>query len=213
MLESAGRQMRIGLDFDNTIVSYDRVFHLVAEERGLIPEGLPVTKLTVRDHLRAAAQEDIWTEMQGYVYGARMADAAPYPGALVTLRLLRDAGHELIIVSHKTRTPYRGPAYDLHKAAVDWIKTILRDEAGALIDPGNLYFLEKKEEKIASIGELSCDVFVDDLPEILLAEEFPPRTLRVLFDPDGNHGPHDAFVGARSWRDVGDLIASQAGVA
>jgi len=43
---------------------------------------LAVSKLAVRDHLRGIDQEDVWTEMQGYVYGARMDEAAMYPGAI-----------------------------------------------------------------------------------------------------------------------------------
>jgi hypothetical protein len=32
--------------------------------------------------LRALGKEDVWTELQGYVYGARMAEAEAYPGVL-----------------------------------------------------------------------------------------------------------------------------------
>src|SRR5262245_43078397 len=47
------RVMLIGVDFDNTIVSYDALFHRIATERDLIPADLPVNKTAVRDHLRA----------------------------------------------------------------------------------------------------------------------------------------------------------------
>ena len=58
----------IGVDFDNTIVCYDGVFHRAAVERGLIPPELPVSKGQVRDHLRRLGQEHAWTELQGEVY-------------------------------------------------------------------------------------------------------------------------------------------------
>ena len=45
--------MRLGLDFDNTIVCYDGLFHRVAREEGLIPAALPATKSDVRNHLRS----------------------------------------------------------------------------------------------------------------------------------------------------------------
>ena len=67
--------MRIGLDFDNTIVSYDALFHKVARERDCVPAATPVNKVAVRDYLRGVNQEDVWTAMQGYVYGARMDEA------------------------------------------------------------------------------------------------------------------------------------------
>lgn len=65
--------MRLGIDFDNTIVCYDELFHRVALEQGLIPADLPVNKSEVRNHLRRVGKEPLWTEMQGSVYGARMA--------------------------------------------------------------------------------------------------------------------------------------------
>ena len=67
--------MKIGVDFDNTIVSYDKVFHKVALEQSLIKSNLNISKIAVRDYLREQGQNNIWTELQGYVYGERMLDA------------------------------------------------------------------------------------------------------------------------------------------
>ena len=72
--------MRIGIDFDNTIACYDGVFHTAALERGLIPANLGRDKNSVRDHLNGAGRNDDFTELQGYIYGARMDLVAPYPG-------------------------------------------------------------------------------------------------------------------------------------
>ena len=54
--------MRIGIDFDNTIVSYDALFHKVAREAGLVPESVAATKVAVRDYLREIGREDDWTK-------------------------------------------------------------------------------------------------------------------------------------------------------
>ena len=59
--------MHLGVDFDNTIVCYDALFHKVARERNLIPSDVPVNKSDVRNHLRRVGNEDAWTAMQGYV--------------------------------------------------------------------------------------------------------------------------------------------------
>ena len=72
--------MKIGVDFDNTIVSYDKVFHKVALEQSLIKNNLNISKIAVRDYLRDKGQNNIWTELQGYVYGKRMLDADVFPG-------------------------------------------------------------------------------------------------------------------------------------
>ncbi len=113
--------MIIGLDFDNTIVDYDRVFQRVAIERGLVPASTPPLKNVVRDYLRQQGVEDAWTELQGFVYGCRMLDADLYPGVMACLNALSASGHQIFIISHKTKTPFLGPAYDLHAAARDFL--------------------------------------------------------------------------------------------
>src|SRR5262249_22819241 len=62
------QNMLIGVDFDNTIVCYDELFHRVAVEQGLIPSTVPATKGEVRRDLEGRGLGDVWTELQGYVY-------------------------------------------------------------------------------------------------------------------------------------------------
>ena len=179
--------MRIGIDFDNTIVSYDALFHKVAREQGLVPPETPVNKVAVRDHLRRIGREDRWTEMQGYVYGARMDEALAYDGVIDFIHRAGAAGHEVLIVSHKTRHPFLGPRYDLHAAARTWIEHHLTWNGRALLPARHIFVELTKEEKIARIAACGCDSFIDDLPEILLSEAFPAQTTRLLFDPEGHH--------------------------
>jgi hypothetical protein len=194
--------MRIGIDFDNTIVSYDALFHKVAIEQGVIPEHTPLTKLAVRDCLRAVGKEDVWTEMQGYVYGARMGEAEAYPGALDFMRWARGHRLELAIVSHKTRHPFIGPKYDLHRAAGSWIETHLVDDGRPLVSLDNTFFELTKEDKLRRIAAAGCDWFIDDLPEILLAEAFPPAAQCILFDPEAHHVGEAALTRMADWRAI-----------
>jgi len=179
--------MRIGLDFDNTIVNYDNIFHTVALEQAVIPKDLPANKLAIRDYLRSIDQEEVWTEMQGTVYGARMNEAEAYPGVLEFIKQAKVAGHTLAIVSHKTKTTFRGPQYDLHAAARGWIERYLVEEGVSLIPENQIYFELTRDEKLARIADFGCEVFIDDLPEVLLAATFPTTTQRILFDPQGHH--------------------------
>ena len=200
--------MRIGIDFDNTIVSYDALFHRVALERELVPPELPVSKLSVRQHLRLADQEDLWTELQGYVYGARMDEAVMYPGALEFFRWARAARVEVLIVSHKTRHPFAGPRYDLHAAARAWVASHLRDDEGDLIDPQAVHFEPTKETKVACIARTGCTHFIDDLPEILFFPGFPTSTQRILFDPEDHHVGETALHRVRHWPQFQDYCSS-----
>lgn len=179
--------MRIGFDFDNTIISYDALFHKVACEQGLIDNSIAVNKLAVRDFLRANNKEDVWTEMQGYIYGARINEAQMFSDVIRVMQRIRDAGHSLAIISHKTQYPYRGQQYDLHAAAHTWIKTKLYEAGHSLIPADHIFFELSKEDKLARIADFKCDVFIDDLPEILAAANFPAVTRRFLFDPENHH--------------------------
>jgi hypothetical protein len=200
--------MRIGLDFDNTIVSYDQLFHKVALEKSLISLEVPINKVAVRDHLRNTNQEDAWTEMQGYVYGARMNEAIAYPGLIAALHAIRDAGHELFIVSHKTQYPYAGERYDLHEASRSWITYNLQTSGSTLIHKSNIFFNPSKDEKIEKISQLKCDIFLDDLPEILLATHFPQDTKKCLFDPEGHYASleNEILVNLQSWKAFSDWV-------
>ena len=176
--------MRIGIDFDNTIACYNGVFHAAALERGLIPAELGRDKNSVRDHLNGAGRNDDFTELQGYIYGARMDLVAPYPGFAGFVAAARKADHELFIVSHKTRYPILGPKYDMHAAARGFLSAhSLMGEGALQIDPSCVFFELTKEEKIARASVIRCEIFIDDLPEIFTMPGFPDGMRRILFDP------------------------------
>ena len=196
--------MRIGLDFDNTIVNYDLLFHKVAVEKGVLPPSIPPNKTAVRNYLRESGQESLWTEMQGVVYGERMAEANAYLGAFDFMRRANSAGHSLTIVSHKTKHPFIGPKHDLHLAARNWVDLHLESEGHPLISPENIYFELTKAAKILRIRKLGCETYLDDLPEILLDPEFPDSTRRILFDPhskskDSNNASYSVI---KSWGEL-----------
>jgi hypothetical protein len=191
--------MLIGIDFDNTLVSYEKLFHRIAREQELIPEGFPASKVRIRDHLRALGREPEWTAMQGVAYGLRMVEAEPFPGALHTLERLHQAGHGLRIISHKTRKPIAGPEYDLHSAARNWLETHGFWSASTGLHRENVFFEETKDAKWARIGTEGCSLFIDDLPEILTAPAFPSGVKKVLFDPEGVHPGVEGMETLRHW--------------
>jgi hypothetical protein len=192
--------MIVGIDFDNTIVCYDGAFHRAACERGLIPPHIPTTKERVRDFLRSIGREDDWTELQGYVYGARMDTVVAFAGVTDCIRALGNRGATVYIISHKTLYPYLGTPYNLHDAARNWL-----DASGFLAEAGlgmqQVFFELTKEEKLARIGAMGCTHFIDDLPEILSAEGFPKGTVRMLFAPGAQDETEGALTFA-SWEDI-----------
>ena len=204
--------LRIGLDFDNTIVCYDEAIALLADEMFKLPPDLPRTKLGLRDHLRKAGREEEWTAFQGELYGPGMACAQPFEGAIETMQALTREGHELMIVSHRSLRPYAGPSYNLHEAARDWVYKRLRS-TGLFLEEvrgheaSNIYFLETREAKIAKIAEMGCDVFLDDLPEIIFSPDFPTTTVGILFRPGGKGNNEDCEHHISAWHQLRTLLA------
>ena len=169
--------MIVGLDFDNTIVCYDKAIGALAQQRFDLPPALPRTKVAIRDYLRSQGLEDAWTRFQGELYGPGMAHAEPFDGAPEVIQRLLEMGHRFCVISHRTRFPYLGERHDLHHYAGVWVRDRLR------ADFSSVTFHETKAEKIAMIERSRCDFFLDDLPEILSDPAFPTATKGVLFAP------------------------------
>lgn len=179
--------MIVGLDLDNTIVCYDEAIKRLADDVEELPQDTPRTKLGIRDFLRQENREDEWTEFQGKLYGPGMKHADPFPGALEIIATMQSAGHSPVIISHRTQFPYLGPKHDLHQSARDWIAKKLVVEGKALIGSENIYLNETKDKKVSLVESLNCDVFLDDLIEILSHDAFPPTAQKLWFSPNQTH--------------------------
>jgi hypothetical protein len=201
--------MIVGVDFDNTIVGYDRLFHTVAVEYNLVPMSTVSSKNGVRDYLRRIGNEDAWTELQGVVYGPRMSEAEPLPCVIDSLTWLRRFGVQVFIISHKTRHPYFGPQYDLHNSAWRWLELKgFFDRSGIGLTTNEVFFEPTKHAKLSRIAALSCTHFIDDLPEILTDSDFPVGVGRILFDPSGAADvPH--IHRAKSWSEIPQMLSSE----
>lgn len=198
--------MRIGLDFDNTIVKYDELFYEIGVTSKVIPENLNINKNAIRNFLRSVNRERDWTQMQGLAYGLHMGDAKIYPGALQFIKRAIKNGDQLFIISHKTKYPYDGPLYDFHKAAMDWINSEINSKE-ILIPPKDIYFEPTKISKVRRIADLKCDLFIDDLPEILIMKEFPSFVKKILFDPENQNDLEGSeIIKINSWSDLMGIV-------
>ena len=202
--------MKLGLDFDNTIVCYDTAIAVLAEELFNLPDEVPRTKLGLRDHLRAAGREPEWTAFQGELYGPGMRHAQPFEGAVETMIQLVAAGHELVIVSHRSLRPYAGEPHDLHAAARAWVAERLQSKGLFAEDSGSMNFLETRQEKVARIAELGCQAFLDDLPEVLEDPGFPAKAAGILFDPSGDSATLEGRRRISAWDGSGCRTAPSA---
>ena len=196
----------LGLDFDNTLVRYDKLFHKLALEKGLIQKSHPADKTAIRDYLRSKGQDEQFTLLQGEVYGLRILEAEPADGMLKALNELHQRGIPMVLVSHKTRTPYKGPAYDLHQAAWSWLEQHgFFSHDGLGWSRGQVFFEESKQAKVTRIEALGCSQYVDDLPEIL--EMLPSSIQGILYDPTRQQNMPEIPV-VSDWFEINNHIAS-----
>jgi hypothetical protein len=205
--------MPVGIDFDNTIVKYDRVFGDAARSRGWVAEDFRGSKKQLRDVVRLLPDGEIkWQILQGEVYGQRMGEAEPFPGVMEFIDAARRRGIEMFVVSHKTQySNYDASKIDLREAALGWM------EKNGFFDPGRLglsrqhiFFADTRAEKIARISALGCGVFIDDLEEVFADPTFPSDVKRVLFTTDNEPACDDAIVVRKTWLDITRYVLEEA---
>ena len=198
--------LRIGLDFDNTIACYDAVFLALAKEWGIVTADWVGGKSQIRDELRSRpGGEQEWQRLQGQVYGRLMHRAQLFPEISNFLLRLKYRRDRVFVVSHKTEFGHNDPErISLRKEAMQWMKHHrFFDPEWLDISSDDVFFANSREEKVAIISELQCDVFIDDLWEVFAEPGFPVETKRILFGRDFV-GPQEVQVDffSQSWRDI-----------
>jgi hypothetical protein len=200
--------LRIGLDFDNTIIRYDDVFVAAAIERGLVPHGFSGGKQAVRDAIRLLPDGELdWQRLQGHVYGKAIGGAVAFNGLDNFLRRARAAGATVLVISHKTEFGHFDPdRVNLRTAALTWMEAQgFFAPDGFALGRTDIHFATTRTEKLARIRALRCDVFVDDLEEVLTDPEFPEGVTRILLSEHSEQDGHPYRV-CRSWHAIEQAV-------
>src|SRR5690349_10199333 len=117
--------MKIGIDFDNTIICYDEVFLTVAKSWQMVPADFQGKKTELREAIWNSSHGDTgWQRLQGKVYGEFIHTASPFPGILEFLTATKTQTHiELFIVSHKTEFGHFDETNTpLREASKQWLR-------------------------------------------------------------------------------------------
>jgi 2-hydroxy-3-keto-5-methylthiopentenyl-1-phosphate phosphatase len=168
--------MRIGIDFDNTLVNYDKIFQSIAKKMGLQntanpKDGIKSYLLTIPDGLK------YWKEIQAVVYGEYIKDAYYLPDFIDFCNFTRENDITLFIISYKTKYACTTKGrVSLHKAANDWIQNKID-----FFPRENIYFELTMKNKIARIKSLNLDFYFDDLISVFKHRSFPNHVKKVLF--------------------------------
>lgn len=202
-------KLLIGIDFDNTIVSYDQLIHTVAYDLGLISGRISKNKTSVRDTIRGLPDGDVeWQKVQAMVYGPRILEATVAPGA--TEFLLRCVYQEIKvhIVSHKTEfANYDVTQTNLRAAAVEWLETNLAVKKGLFgISLADVYFESSRREKIKRVSTLRCTHFIDDLMETFEESNFPDGIRKILYTNRKVGSASNHLTMSGNWYEIADYL-------
>lgn len=197
--------MRVGIDLDNTLICYDQAFARVGKEEGLLPASFEGNKAAVKRALLVERPDGyLWESLQGLVYGRRIDAATLFDGVAGFLETCRTRAGTVAVVSHKTERAHHDPHLtDLRAAALRWMEgNRFFDGTGLGLDRHNVYFEGTRDEKVRRIRALGCDVFVDDLAEVLGHVEMPMTCRKILFGSDAQ----SEFEQYASWNEVRDAL-------
>ncbi|MBI3558304.1 MAG: hypothetical protein HY074_18715, partial [Deltaproteobacteria bacterium] len=191
--------LKIGVDFDNTIISYRKLFHELAVAQGWVPPQPALSKEQVKSVLLKQDGNDLrWQSLQAKAYGPEILRAAPFEGFREFVSSAALQGHEIVIVSQKSVASHYDPSVRLREWALRWCA----EQKITGIAPGNIFFEATREEKVARISALKLDLFVDDLPEVLEHPEFPASTTAVWFTQAEPTAKLPGYPICVSWHEV-----------
>ncbi len=199
----------IGVDFDNTIVSYNELIYSAARRRSLISSDVMKNKREIRDAIRKLPNGEIeWQKLQAFVYGKGMESAVLMAGVAEFFDLCKGLSVPVFIISHKTQFASMDvECVDLRETALEWMKMnkfFSKEGFGLALD--NVYFKSTRQEKIDCLGALGCTHFIDDLEETFLEEYFPAHVEKILFSPQGTDIKLENMKVCRSWGQVNDYF-------
>jgi hypothetical protein len=199
-------QFRIGVDLDNTIISYDKAFQLAAIASGLVDKHCNLNKKALRDLIRKRPDGEYeWQKLQGYVYSEGINEAVLFPGVYRFLWRCKERKIDIEIVSHKTEFGH----FDIKKISLRDSATNFLINHGLLDNKNPLIkkvtYKSTKKEKIDYIKQNNFDYFIDDLEEIIFSEELEGQK-GILFSRDNLPVKNSNNIIAQSWEKISRRI-------
>lgn len=171
--------MIIGIDLDNTIISYDTAF-ISAARSNKIPVRAD-NKKELRDKIRRLEKgENLWQKLQKEVYGRRFMEAEIKKGFKEFITAGKKRKAQIYIVSHKTQYLCGNRKINLRENALEFLRQKGFFEKPIGLFEADIYFEASRKAKIARIRRLNCDYFIDDLEEVLADKDFPAKSVRIL---------------------------------
>jgi hypothetical protein len=205
-LKKDTRQVSVGIDLDNTIISYDKAFQNGAIVSGLVDKDCNLNKKALRNFIRTKPDGEFeWQKLQGYVYGEGINEAVLFPGVYRFLWRCKERKIDIEIVSHKTEFGhFDSQKISLRDSATNFlINQGLLDNKNPLIK--KVTYKSSKKEKLDYIKQNNYECFIDDLEEIIFSEELESQK-GILFSNEEPFIKNSNKVIAKSWEDISQNI-------
>jgi hypothetical protein len=199
----------MGVDLDNTIVSYDAVLFAAALEFNLIESSNTKAKKAIRDTVQRLPEGEIkWQKLQAEIYGPRMIAAELIDGVNNFFIQCSRKSIPVYIISHKTKfANYGSTDINLRETALKWLNANnFFDKQGMGLGRSNVYFESTRQDKITRIRNLGCKYFIDDLEEIFVERTFPINTNKILFDRHNEYESRKNVRICNTWSEITELI-------
>ena len=195
--------MKIGIDLDNTIISYDDAFLNVAKRRDLIDQDFQGGKSEVKQIIKQRKKgEKIWQKLQGQVYGKYIDQANIFPGFKRFHWRCSNQKIPVTIISHKTEYGH----YDEEKISLRMSALSFLEQEGIVnkdknIFPQDVFFTSTREEKIKTIKHNNFDWFIDDLEAVIFDNNLKDLPNKILFSKKTVEQPVDVKFYS-SWSEI-----------
>ena len=195
----------IGIDFDNTLIDYSGLLYHYAIKFKYINGSTIKVKNEIRNKIRMLNNgEDKWQKLQALIYGPKIIKAERFTGVLKFFRNCKEKKIIIYIISHKTIFASKDETQtNLRQAALKWMA---QNSFFQYLSKKNVFFETTREDKIKRIAQLNCNIFIDDLLDVLNAETFPTDVRRILFNPNNTININTKIEYARSWNEMSNLI-------
>jgi len=199
-------QHRIGIDLDNTIISYDKAFQSGAIVNGLVEKDCYLSKKALRDVIRNKPEGEFeWQKLQGFVYGEGIREATLFQGLYRFLWRCNERKIHVEVVSHKTEFGHFDKnKISLRDSATNFLKNHgLLDNKNPLIK--KVTYKGTRQEKIDYIKENNFELFIDDLEEIIFSADFKEQK-GILFSQDNLLAEDSNHTIAKTWEEISQSI-------
>lgn len=192
----------IGIDFDNTIINYDKIFYYLALKKKLINKNILIEKEAIKNDLIKNNLYNEWVSLQGEVYSKYVLKGKINNFFIPVIKKLLKK-YELHIISHKTKYPVIGEKINLRFKALEWIEKNIIQKVN--FKKNNIHFASTQVSKIQIIKAKKCNIFIDDLEDVLINTKFPKNCKKILFNDQIKQDKNEIYL-ASNWNKIYKII-------